>query len=119
MERSALESTGRDLVQQFSTQGRLNMRSSRLVFEWLLATLEIGRAVLTVQAEYMARLYTHYQHPQIAGALDSIKNYFEALPPREALLSDLKETIAVLRDATRPSEPIRRSRFESLIVELL
>lgn len=118
VERSALESTGRDLVQQFSTQGRLNMRSSRLVFEWLLATLEIGRAVLTVRRSTQ-RLYTHYQHPQIAGALDSIKNYFEAPSHslREALLSDLKETIAVLRDATRPSEPIQKKRFESLIVE--
>lgn len=118
VERSALESTGRDLVQQFSTQGRLNMRSSRLVFEWLLATLEIGRAVLTVRRSTQ-RLYAHYQHPQIAGALDSIKNYFEAPSHslREALLIDLKETIAVLRDAPRPSEPIQKKRFESLIVE--
>ena len=118
VERSALESTGRDLVQQFSTQGRLNMRSSRLVFEWLLATLEIGRAVLTVRRSTQ-RLYAHYQHPQIAGALDSIKNYFEAPSHslREALLIDLKETITVLRDAPRPSEPIQKKRFESLIVE--
>lgn len=118
VERSALESTGRDLVQQFSTQGRLNMRSSRLVFEWLLATLEIGRAILAIRRS-IQRLYPHYRHPHIAGALESIKSYFESPTEsfREALLMDLKETIAVLRNDPRPSEPIQQKRFESLIVE--
>ena len=49
MTRSGLETIGRDLIQQFSTHGRLNMRSSRLVFEWLLSTLEIGRALLNLK----------------------------------------------------------------------
>ncbi len=119
IERSALESTGRDLVQQFSTQGRLNMRSSRLVFEWLLATLEIGRAILTLRRS-MQRLYSHYQHPDITMVLKSIKSYFEAPSEsrREALLSTLKEMIVLLRNTDRPSQATQLKRFESLIVEL-
>jgi len=119
VERSALESTGRDLVQQFSTQGRLNMRSSRLVFEWLLTTLEIGRAILAIRRS-LQRLYTQYRHPRISDVLESIKNYFEGPSDerRELLLSDLKETIAILRRAERPNEKVQFKRFESLITEL-
>lgn len=113
-ERSALESTGRDLVQQFSTQGRLNMRSSRLVFEWLLATLEIGRSILAIR-----RSAQRYPHLHITSALESIKRYFET--PSEStqaiLLVSLKETIASLRSGDRPSEKIPLKHFESLITE--
>jgi len=119
VERSALESTGRDLVQQFSTQGRLNMRSSRLVYEWLLTTLEIGRAILAIRRS-IQRLYVHNRHHRIADALESIKSYFEAPSEerRELLISDLKETIAILHRAHRPNEKVQLKRFESLIVEL-
>ncbi len=113
-ERSALESTGRDLVQQFSTQGRLNMRSSRLVFEWLLATLEIGRSILAIR-----RSSQRYPHLHITSALESIKRYFET--PSEStqsvLLVTLKETIASLRSEDKPSEKIPLKHFESLITE--
>lgn len=119
VERSALESTGRDLVQQFSTQGRLNMRSSRLVYEWLLTTLEIGRAILAIRRS-IQRLYTQYRHPRIDYVLESIKSYFEAPSEerRTLLMSDLKETITILRNTHRPSEKVQLKRFESLITEL-
>ncbi|MCX6073848.1 MAG: FUSC family protein [Campylobacterales bacterium] len=119
VERSALESTGRDLVQQFSTQGRLNMRSSRLVFEWLLATLEIGRSILTIRRS-IQRLYTHYRHPHIDSALESIQHYFKtpSEASKESLMIALKETISTLRSAKRPSETVQLKRFENLIVEL-
>lgn len=119
IERSALESTGRDLVQQFSTQGRLNMKSSRLVFEWLLATLEIGRAILAIRRS-MQRLYPQYRHPQIGIAIESLKQYFETPDDehRKDLLDTLKETIKTLRNAQRPSEKIQLKRYDGLIVEL-
>jgi len=119
VERSALESTGRDLVQQFSTQGRLNMRSSRLVFEWLLATLEIGRSILTIRRSIL-RLYTHYRHPHIDSALESIQRYFKTPSDesKESLMIALKETITTLRNAKAPSETVQLKRFENLIVEL-
>ncbi|MBV5320604.1 MAG: FUSC family protein [Sulfuricurvum sp.] len=113
-ERSALESTGRDLVQQFSTQGRLNMRSSRLVFEWLLATLEIGRSILAIR-----RSAQRYSDLHITRSLESIKRYFET--PSEStqtvLLVSLKETISSLRGGDKPSEKIPLKHFETLITE--
>lgn len=119
VERSALESTGRDLVQQFSTQGRLNMRSSRLVFEWLLSTLEIGRAVLAIRRS-LQRLYPHYHHPIIDTALESLKRYFEtpSQSGREELLSTLHKTLQKLHSAQIPSEKGQYKRFQTLIVEL-
>ncbi|MDD2266841.1 FUSC family protein [Sulfuricurvum sp.] len=119
VERSALESTGRDLVQQFSTQGRLNMRSSRLVYEWLLSTLEIGRAILAIRRSQQ-RLYSHYRHPKIESSLLCIKNFFDApsLELRKTLLQSLSETIRMLREENIPTENIQMKRMKHLITEL-
>lgn len=118
VERSALESTGRDLVQQFSTQGRLNMRSSRLVFEWLLATLEIGRAILVIRRS-MNRLYAHYRQSHTLTALETIKRYFEtpSESDRVVLLHQLEETITTLRNTDQPNETMQKKYRETLIIE--
>ncbi|MFY9141619.1 FUSC family protein [Sulfuricurvum sp.] len=119
VERSSLESTGRDLVQQFSTQGRLNMRSSRLVYEWLLSTLEIGRAILAIRRSQQ-RLYSHYRHPKIEGTLVCLKNFFDtpSEASRDALLNSLKETLLTLRSENMPSEKIQMKRMKSVVTEL-
>lgn len=119
IERSALESTGRDLVQQFSTQGRLNTRSSRLVYEWLLSTLEIGRSILAIRRS-LQRLYPQYRHPGIEAALESIKDYFEApeVSGREKLLTTLQQSLQELHSSQMPSEKGQFKRFQTLIVEL-
>lgn len=118
IERSALESTGRDLVQQFSTQGRLNMRSSRLVFEWLLATLEIGRAILTIRRS-LKRLHEDFQSIHFSMALESIKTFFESPSQeyRENLLERLDGALIVLRSGTFPNEKGQLRRYETLIIE--
>lgn len=119
IERSALESTGRDLVQQFSTQGRLNMRSSRLVYEWLLSTLEIGRAILAIRRS-LQRLYRQYHHSSIDTALESIKEYFASPSPlgRNELLSLLEKSLQELHSFQLPSQKGQRKRIQRLIVEL-
>ena len=119
VERSALESTGRDLVQQFSTQGRLNVRSSRLVYEWLLSTLEIGRAVVAVRRGRQ-RLYSQYRHPKIEAALLCINHFFDAptLALRETLLHNLSEAISILRSENMPTEKVQMTRMKNLITEL-
>lgn len=119
VERSALESTGRDLVQQFSTQGRLNMRSSRLVYEWLLSTLEIGRAILAIRRSRQ-RLYSMYNHSSIDPALESIKIYFETPSPsgREKLLNALQKSLQELHSTQMPSEKGQLKRMKTLLVEL-
>ncbi|MDD4950844.1 FUSC family protein [Sulfuricurvum sp.] len=118
IERGALESTGRDLVQQFSTQGRLNMRSSRLVFEWLLATLEIGRAILMIRRS-LKRLQEDFHSIHLTIALESIKSYFESPQDsaRETLLNRLDAALIVLRSGTFPSEKAQLKRYETLIIE--
>lgn len=118
VERSALESTGRDLVQQFSTQGRLNMRSSRLVFEWLLATLEIGRAILTIRRS-LKRLQEDFHSIHFTMALESVKSFFESPSQiyRETLLERLDAALMVLRRGTFPEEKAQRRRYETLIIE--
>jgi uncharacterized membrane protein YccC len=119
LQRSALESIGRDLVQQFSTQGRLNMRSSRLVFEWLLITLEIGRAILSIRRT-LERLYSHYHHRSIDNDLKSIKIFFD-LPSeslRIELLETLKNSIHELRSMEKPSEKVQFKRLQTVISEL-
>lgn len=118
IERSALESTGRDLVQQFSTQGRLNMRSSRLVFEWLLASLEIGRSILTIRRS-LKRIQPQFHSIQLTTVLESIKNFFEEPSDagRVGLLEGLNETINSLRSGSYPSERGQLKRYEILIVE--
>ncbi len=119
IERTALESTGRDLVQQFSTQGRLNMRSSRLVYEWLLSTLEIGRAILAIRRS-IQRLYSHYQHPIVGNSMELIKNYFEtpSISGRDQLLSTLQKGLKELHLSPMPAEKGQRKRLETLIFEL-
>lgn len=100
IERSALESTGRDLVQQFSTQGRLNMRSSRLVYEWLLSTLEIGRSILAVR-QSLLRLDPRHRRGAIQTALESLQSFFESpsRSGREGLLNALRDCLQEVRSA--------------------
>jgi len=118
LQRSALESTGRDLVQQFSTQGRLNMRSSRLVFEWLLLTLEIGRAILSIRRS-LQRLSPLYQYNEIENALESIRVFFNTPSEtlRDALLITLKSSIKELRSSEVLSEKVPSNRLQIIISE--
>jgi len=119
MQRSALESTGRDLVQQFSTQGRLNMRSSRLVFEWLLTTLETGRAILAIRRS-LQRLHPYNRHPGVERGIASIREYFESpsLARRNDVLETLGATLEQLRSITLPDEVGQSKRMERLQIEL-
>lgn len=119
VERSALESTGRDLVQQFSTQGRLNMRSSRLVFEWLLSTLEIGRAIIAIRRN-MEKLEVSYPIGSVEETLIAIKIYFNepSKTKLNLLLSILREALTTLQLSPIPVEKRESRRLQTIIVEL-
>lgn len=119
LQRSALESTGRDLVQQFSTQGRLNMRSSRLVFEWLLLTLEIGRAILSIR-RILQRLHPHHSDRSINNTLELIRMFFDSPSEslRSALLISLKSSLHELRLSEIPNEKVHFNRLQTLMSEL-
>ena len=88
LQRGSLESMGRDMIQQFSTQGRLNVRSSRLVYEWLLTTLEIGGAIMRIRKS-LNRLDGEFE--PINQTLEEIREYFDS--PSEALKQTLLESL--------------------------
>lgn len=116
LQRGSLESLGRDMIQQFSTQGRLNVRSSRLVYEWLLTTLEIGGAIMRIRKN-LNRLGGEFE--PVNQTLESIKEYFQT--PTEALkqtlLESLKSTIESLH--VRQKEEIHIISQLSLIKTIL
>ncbi|MDD2357152.1 MAG: FUSC family protein [Thiovulaceae bacterium] len=95
LQRGSLESMGRDMIQQFSTQGRLNVRSSRLVYEWLLTTLEIGGAIMRIRRN-LNRL--DRESVLVDKTLESIKEYFQTPTEvsKQTLLKSLEGTIASL-----------------------
>ncbi|MDD2789049.1 MAG: FUSC family protein [Sulfurimonas sp.] len=88
LQRASLESLGRDMIQQFSTQGRLNVRSSRLMYEWLLATLEIGGAIMRIRKN-MNRLGGEFT--MLNETLEKMRHYFQT--PSDALLQSLLESL--------------------------
>ncbi|MGD9970202.1 MAG: FUSC family protein [Sulfuricurvum sp.] len=119
VERTALESTGRDLVQQFSTQGRLNMRSSKMVFDWLLSTLEIGRSILVIRKS-LVRLHEEY-HPALAHMLlPTIVDYFEApsLERREKMLTVFRDCYDEFDKLSCPAEKAQHRRQRALRTEI-
>jgi uncharacterized membrane protein YccC len=119
VQRSSLESTGRDLVQQFSTQGRLNVRSSRLVFEWLLSTLEIGRAVIAVRRNRKKWPPTVVAM-SVDSAISSVKSYFSK-PSRETrtlLLDALKEALTLLNESEVSANTTEIKRIKKVVNEL-
>lgn len=88
LQRGSLESMGRDMIQQFSTQGRLNNRSNRLVYEWLLTTLEIGGAIMRIRKN-LNKLDGKFE--MLNQTLQEVKQYFQA--PTEALKQSLLESL--------------------------
>lgn len=88
LQRGSLESMGRDMIQQFSTQGRLNNRSNRLVYEWLLTTLEIGGAVMRIRKN-INKLDGEFK--ALNRVLQEIKQYFQT--PTEELKKNLLEAL--------------------------
>lgn len=99
-QRSALESTGRDMVQQFSTQGRLNERSGARVFEWLLSTLEIGRSVIAIRRNLESAAEPH---ESARRALEALHGYFATASDAEYAVMTRRLDVA-LRELRSASE---------------
>lgn len=119
IQRSSLESTGRDLVQQFSTHGRLNVRSSHLVFEWLLSTLEIGRGVITIRRN-RKRWQPCANSQSIDEAIFAIKEYFlnPTLEMHTTLLIALKQALTQLHATVSLANETELKRINKVIDEL-
>ncbi len=109
LQRGSLESLGRDMIQQFSTQGRLNNRSSRLVYEWLLTTLEIGGAIMRIRKN-LNRLEAECK--LVDQTLEAIKEYFQT--PTEAL----KQTLLDSLESTIKSLHVKQKEEIHIIAQL-
>ena len=105
LHRGSLESMGRDMVQQFSTQGRLNVRSNRLVYEWLLVTLEIGGALMRVRKKMKN---SPAQFKDIELLLEAIKEYFQT--PSEALKQKMLTLLVDARKSLHVSQEVALMR---------
>ena len=90
--RVVLESQGLDMLQHFSTQGRLNLQSNSLLFQWLLSTLEIGRAIIDIKNE-LQNLKNENQVKIVYDILDLIKNFFLEIDEykKEIIFKELKK----------------------------
>lgn len=109
LQRGSLESMGRDMIQQFSTQGRLNVRSNRLVYEWLLTTLEIGGAIMRIRKN-LNKLDGEFE--VVNQALRGIKEYFQA--PKESL----KQSLLELLKSAITSLHVEQKQEVHIIIEL-
>ena len=90
--RVVLESQGLDMLQHFSTQGRLNLQSNSLLFQWLLSTLEIGRAIIDIKNE-LQKFKNENQVKIVYDILDLIKNFFLEIDEykKEIIFKELKK----------------------------
>ena len=80
------------MLQHFSTQGRLNLQSNSLLFQWLLSTLEIGRAIIDIKNE-LQNLKNENQVKIVYDILDLIKNFFLEIDEykKEIIFKELKK----------------------------
>jgi|GEM_PF-834562 len=98
LQRAALESTGRDLLQQFSTHGKLDISPKSPIFMWLISTLEIGSAIVNIKKEVTA-LTNSGKAMEIGTILQSIGVFFST-PSKDKLqklllnLGELRMTFA-------------------------
>lgn len=95
------------------------MRSSRLVYEWLLSTLEIGRSILAVR-QSLLRLDPRHRHGTIQTALESLQTFFESpsRSRREGLLNALRDCRQEVRSANMAEGQVDAMEMERLKIEL-
>lgn len=117
--RVILESVGLDLIQHFSTQGRLNPKSNVLIFQWLLSTLEIGRAIIDIK-NGLKEFEENKQPDIVCEILDLIKNYFSEKneEKRELIFKKIKEQFMELNSDNSYKSAIEQKIMHKIFLEL-
>ncbi|WP_404320197.1 FUSC family protein [Malaciobacter canalis] len=75
LQRVKLESGSFDLLQRYSAIGRLDTKSNKTIFRWVLSTLELGKAIINIRRK--SSLFSKRRPPQIHKILTLIKKYFD------------------------------------------
>lgn len=117
--RVILESVGLDLIQHFSTQGRLNPKSNVLIFQWLLSSLEIGRAIIDIKNGL--KEFEKSNQPNIVNEiLDLIKNYFSEKEEekKELIFRKIKEEFIELKNSSFYKSAIEQKIMNKILLEL-
>ena len=117
--RVVLESVGLDLIQHFSTQGRLNPQSNTLIFQWLLSTLEIGRAIINIKSE-LEELKKENQPNTVYKILNLIEVYFleKNEDKKEKILFLFKEEFIELERNRVFKSAMEQKRMQNIILEI-
>lgn len=117
--RVVLESVGLDLIQHFSTQGRLNPQSNSLIFQWLLSTLEIGRAIINIKNEH-EELKKANQLEIVYKILNLIEVYFweRNEDKKEKILFLFKEEFIELERNRVFKSAMEQKRMQNIILEI-
>lgn len=117
--RVILESVGLDLIQHFSTQGRLNPKSNVLIFQWLLSTLEIGRAIIDIK-NGLKEFGKNNQPNIVYEILDLIKNYFleKNEETKELIFRKIKEEFIELENNSLSKSAIEQKIMHKILLEI-
>jgi uncharacterized membrane protein YccC len=117
--RVVLESVGLDLIQHFSTQGRLNPQSNTLIFQWLLSTLEIGRAIINIKSE-LEELKKENQPNTVYKILNLIEVYFleKNEDKKKKILFLFKEEFIELERNRVFKSAMEQKRMQNIILEI-
>lgn len=117
--RVVLESLGLDLIQHFSTQGRLNKEANSLIFQWLLSTLEIGRAIINIKSEL--KEFKEENKPVIVFEIvNLIEEFFKEKKEdkKEKIFSLMKDSFIELENKKVYKSAIEQRVMQSIILEL-
>ena len=117
--RVVLESMGLDLIQHFSTHGRLNPQSNAQIFQWLLSSLEIGRAIIDIKSE-LKEFKKETQLKLVYEILNSIEKYFsqkDSNKQDEYFSNFQKNFIELIEDKTFKTS-MEQKRIQNIILEI-
>lgn len=90
LERVKMESTARDLLQQFSTHGKIDLTTGSPIFQWLLTTLEIGQSIIKIKKDVNFIQNKDIQ-ARFEQLLKTLQTVFEK--PSEPIIETLMERI--------------------------
>ena len=117
--RVVLESRGLDLIQHFSTQGKLNTQSNILIFKWLLSSIEIARAIIDIK-EKLKEFKNENKPTFVYPILNSIKEYFLQIDEKEKerVFQSLKEDFVELEKNTNYKLVNEQKSMQNILLEI-
>jgi uncharacterized membrane protein YgaE (UPF0421/DUF939 family) len=117
--RVVLESEGLDLIQHFSTQGQLNSQSSALIFQWLLSSLEIGRAIVDIKNN-LSEFKKDNKSKIVYEILNLVEKYFleKDRNNKNEIIRKFKEEFIELEKNKLCKSAIEQKKLQNIFLEI-